>query len=244
MLRGAIPKALLERACARLSYLVIAPELAARPVVNGGPVPILEVFGRSLRLAPWNEYAPAIPRVRALHAELFEAADGLESLLSAAVARLGGGAPTPLLGAEGAAFAPALVTTLRAGAEIPFHFDNYCFHEDTAFVRAGSLLSQRTLLNALLLIEAPEAGGGLELAAFDWDEYVQRTARRDSGAWSDTLVDDRARTRVDLAAGDLLIFDAGRIAHRVTPVEGRAPRRAYVWHMGTPRGSDALRYFV
>ena len=244
VLRETIPRDLLARACARLVELDAPPEVRMAPVVSKEATPIMEVLGRSLRLSPWDEYLAALEPVRALHARLFEEPEGLEALLRDRIATANAGvAPVPLAGASGHAFARALVSTVRAGGRIPFHFDNYCFYEPTEFPRAAASIRDDTLINAFTLLQRPTRGGLLRLVALDWDEY-RRHAKADARAWSDDLVEGRPRRAIELEPGDTLVFDAGRIAHEVELVEGEVPRHGYVFHMGRSRDSGQLRYFV
>jgi hypothetical protein len=245
ILRGSVPPDVIRVACERLARLELPASVRVAPVVSRGAAPILEVLGRSLRLSPWAEYVAALEPIRRIHAELFGHPDGIEPLLRARIARLCRGMePAPLVGAAGQPFARCLVSTLREGGTLPFHFDNYCLYEPTEFTRVAPILEPETLVNALTILQAPERGGVLELAAFDWDEYRARTGLRDSSAWSDALIEGRLVRRIELGAGDTLVFDAGRIAHRVTPVGGARARCSVVWHMGILRGSNEIRTFV
>jgi hypothetical protein len=245
VLRGTVPPALAREACERLDRLEAPASVRVTPVVSRGTSPVLDVLGRSLRLSPWGEYAAAIEPVRAIHAHIFAHPDGLEAVLRARFAAMCGGAPpAPLVGQGGEPFARALVATLRPGGMLPYHFDNYCFHEETSFARVKGIVRDVTLVNALTILRPAGAGGALELAAYDWAEYVGSTGRTDACAWEDELVAGRETTIVELAAGDTLVFDAGRIVHRVTPVGAGAPRSSYVWHMGRLDGSDEIRTFV
>ncbi|HVY44754.1 MAG TPA: hypothetical protein VHB21_02700, partial [Minicystis sp.] len=231
LLRGAVPRPIAEGAAARFEDARPNSRLTMAPVVSGGSVPSIEVLGRSLRLSNWDDYSAAIDPVGAIHRDAF-GGEGIEARLLDRVAGLGAGAPRPLRGPGGEPFAASLVTTMRAGATLPFHFDNFCFHEPTAFARAAALLEPDLLINVLTLLAAPTGGGALEWAAIDWDEYVARTGRVDSSAWSDALADGRDVLRIELRPGDVLVFDAGRVAHRVTTVEGERSRVSHVFHLG------------
>ncbi len=84
-------------------------------------------------------------------------------------------------------------------------------------------LDRTTALSFFVTLQAPEAGGELVVYGI-WgsDPNVPMLPTRfvDTAA----LERDFEKVHVPLAAGDLVVFDAGRHIHRVTPVEGARPR--------------------
>ncbi|MBX3248095.1 MAG: 2OG-Fe(II) oxygenase [Myxococcales bacterium] len=240
VLRGAFEPAALAAASARLSALEVPEHLRHAPVVSRLDEPAMGVVGRCMRLSGLEDYPKSAAETRALFGQIFDDPEGLEGGVAAFLRELSGGEVRSPPGA----FAPALISRLRGGAEIPYHFDNFVLLEETAFRLVAPLIESRTLLNVQVPLQRPDAGGHLELASYHWDDFVQAGAPRPD-AHVDTPARDATHHRlVELEVGDMLLFDAGRICHRVTPVVGARERLTYVVHTAPLRDGSGVAYFT
>lgn len=108
------------------------------------------------------------------------------------------------------------LSTMRSGDQLAWHFDQ------TDFVTS-------------IAIAAPEVGGAFEVAAkvrTATDEHFEDVAAVLDG-------DRSAVTHVEFEPGSLMLF-AGRCSlHRVTPVEGTAPRHVALLAYDTRPGTDS-----
>jgi len=113
---------------------------------------------------------------------------------------------------------------LDPGEQIFAHHDNH-FGLGVYRHLPGDL-ERSTLLSFFFTLRAPEAGGELIVyAARGDDPAVPRLPSR----FLDTATIEARypAARLTLGAGDLLIFDAGRMVHRVAPVGGAHPRLTF-----------------
>ncbi|MCC6874756.1 MAG: 2OG-Fe(II) oxygenase [Sandaracinaceae bacterium] len=157
-------------------------------------------------------------------------ARALPGLLSA----LAGGRPLDRpRGPNGQAYLLASIRELLEGGHIPPH----CECEQLARAPYGDLgprIDRTTLLSYYTMIDPPLAGGELVVHELAWDEvrgeHVQnaRTEVRELLARA-----ARPSLRVRPLAGDLLLFDGGRLIHEVRPVE-----KGKRWTLGGCMGRD------
>lgn len=106
----------------------------------------------------------------------------------------------------------------------------YAHHDDhyglAVYERMAADLDRATLLSFFITLQAPEGGGELVvygLKGKDPDVPYLPTRFIDTAA-----VEARfAPRRLTFAAGDLVVFDAGRHVHRVSPIEGARPRLTF-----------------
>jgi hypothetical protein len=246
VIKGAFQTTTLQRAAQRLQAATIPEKLLCHPIVSDGPVQIMEIVGRSLRLTPRSTYDEVLDGIRAFHTEVFENAHGFSEEVRKVLQIVAGDLQVKALqGPKGEDFCRALMTRVRPGGEVPFHFDNYLFYEDTAFRDLDNWIAPDILINFLAPMQLADQGGELELLALDWQMYQQRTGSRHSCACSpELLAGYPRRLRLHAEVGDLIVFDAGRIMHCVTPIAGQAERLTYLGHMGFRPEQGEFCYFV
>lgn len=240
VLRGTFDPEVLASATARLMGLEVPDHLRHTPVVSRLAEPTMGVVGRCLRLSRPEDYAPSPPDTRALFARIFDDPNGLEARVAALLREICG---VEVRSPDGA-FAPAVISRLSGGSEIPYHFDNFVLLEETGFSLIKPLIEQETLINVQVPLQRPESGGHLELASFHWDD-LGRSGERRPDAHIDTPARNATHHRlVELEVGDLFVFDAGRICHRVTPVMGARERITYVSHTAPLVDGSGVAYFT
>jgi hypothetical protein len=125
---------------------------------------------------------------------------------------------------EGLSWAPYNFRALDPGQQIYTHHDSH--YGLSLYQRMDAALDRATLLSFFVTLQAPEGGGRLVVYGLwgnDPDVPMLPTRFIDTAA-----IEARFEKRaLDLGAGDLVIFDAGRHVHRVTPIEGERPRLTF-----------------
>lgn len=87
-------------------------------------------------------------------------------------------------------------------------------------------LDRSTLLSFFFTLQAPESGGELVVYGVRGDDPA--VPRLPSRFLDTATIEARyPAARLTLGAGDLLVFDAGRMVHRVAPVEGARARLTF-----------------
>lgn len=118
-------------------------------------------------------------------------------------------------------WAPYNLRALDPGQQIFSHHDNH--FGLSVYQRMPAELDRSTVLSWFITLQPPEGGGELVVYGL-WgsDSNVPLLPSR----FIDTQALEQRfyKYSADLRAGDLVVFDAGRHVHRVTPVQGSRPR--------------------
>ncbi|HVV83623.1 MAG TPA: hypothetical protein VHE35_11170 [Kofleriaceae bacterium] len=145
-------------------------------------------------------------------------ADAIEALLD----RVSGGRDVLRLStADGRRFAGCTIRSLPEGQRIIVHNDGR-HYQLPVYKDVTAELDTSTCLSFVILLQAPDAGGELVIHGLTDADPVPRLANfmPDGEA-----IKSRYRShKVELAAGDVLLFAAGRYYHHVAPVIGARPR--------------------
>ena len=176
----------------------------------------------ALRGPSAGDYQESAAALAALNRALWAPLD-LEERLSELFAALSDdrpAAPPPFEGGAGR-WLPFNYRAMDPGVQIYAHHDK---HYRLPLYEALPAAYDRTkLLSWFVVLQAPEAAGELiiySLRSDDPNPPLLPTRFLDI----EVLERDYERLPVPLAAGDLIIFDSGRLVHRVSPVEGARPR--------------------
>lgn len=142
--------------------------------------------------------------------------------VSQVLSGLFGGRPAgpPAFDAE-KSWAPCNYRALDPGEQIYSHHDNHFGLE--VYQRMPEDLDRTTALSWFVTLQAPDAGGELVVYGLwgsDPNPPMLPTRFLDTAALEARF----HKHACDLRDGDLVVFDAGRYVHRVTPVEGERPR--------------------
>lgn len=220
IVRGALP----ADAAADILAKATAGSLPAMPSdhyagMNYGPT--LIVSGSDLR--PYFATAGSL-------AGLSGAGIDVEARLAALLGSLASGRPPGRpRHANGSAYAPLGLRMLTPGGTIDLHCENETVHFPS-MRDLGPKLDGRTILSFYTPIALPDAGGDLEVYPMRFGEPsgadLTRIDRR--GEALESLLQKHSPTIARPVVGDVLIFDAGRHYHRVTPVIGARAR----WTLG------------
>jgi hypothetical protein len=132
-------------------------------------------------------------------------------------------------GPDGAFYTPATIRGLDDGGQIDLHCESETV-EFPAMWHLSGLIHARNQLSFYLTLGVPETGGELVIHNARFGEGPgQLLARMErSGSATIEALAPYGQLVPRLDVGDVLVFDAGRHFHRVTPVVGKRKR----WTMG------------
>jgi hypothetical protein len=180
---------------------------------------------RDLLTVPLDEaaYFEDAGRFRRLCERLFEGGPGFEARVEALFGAMSGGRPVAIPRSDaGAPYTPATIRVLPPGHRIDLHC-GLDFIRRARGAPVHALVDYHLQLSYFALLQAPASGGELVLYDLPWSLEVVASGEIEgvpvglAAAFADSEV-------VELGAGDLLLFNGGRIYHRVTEV-GPGPRR-------------------
>ncbi len=144
---------------------------------------------------------------------------------------MAGGRPVGVPAFRGQSYAAMTVRVLRHTGRLPVHCGNET-QEWPSMAHLRTLLDPRDQLSYFTLLQKADAGG--ELIIYDYrfrrpEERVRGEVPIDMrGEEVPAALEARGTLTADLGEGDMIVFDGGRIFHRVVPVEGETPR----WTLG------------
>lgn len=139
-------------------------------------------------------------------------------------ALFGGRPAAPPAFDDSVSWAPFNVRALDPGEQIYSHHDDH--FGLAVYEKMDATLDRSTVLSWFVTLEAPESGGELVIYGLwgsDPNPPMLPTRFLDTAA----LEAGYHKHVCDLRAGDLIVFDAGRHVHRVTPVEGDRARLTF-----------------
>ncbi|MGE0222140.1 MAG: 2OG-Fe(II) oxygenase [Acetobacteraceae bacterium] len=223
--------------CARLCARLEAGDHGL--VRMGFPAKMRSFFlGMNLNLTPdLAAYFREAPRFRAGLQRLFDGSTDLETRVASLLSLLDGGRPYSAPPGPGE---DHMFTTLRGHRPegfIPPHFDNeQAFRDSYRFITP---LIGADLFSFVLAFSRAEAGGALEV--FNLHHGGRRFRMADGPDDASHLdLDGVESVRFRLAPGDLILFNSGRLLHRVTPVIGSATRWTACSFMAESRTGDRV----
>jgi len=227
VVRGALPDALVRAAAARLT--ASSDWTSPNQGMRGGEIRTIGDAATPtfthLRGPPDAVYAQSAAAHAARTADVF--GDGAAALgaVQACLSAAAGGAPAAPPAFDDAHPWPAFnFRALDPGQQIFAHHDNH--YGLGVYRHMDPALDRSALLSFFFTLQAPDEGGVLLVYGVrgdDPDVPVLPTRFLDTAA-----IEARyAVQRVQLGAGDLVLFDAGRYVHRVTVVEGARSRLTF-----------------
>jgi len=227
VVRGALPEALRQATAERLCAPDLADQWAAPNAgMTGGEI---RTIGDAATPTFTALRGPSIERYgqnAARHAERTAAVFGDPAGPTPHIQRLLGGlfggrpaAPPTFEGAT--SWAPYNLRALDPGQQIFSHHDNHFGLEVYRRMDAG--LDRTTILSWFITLQAPESGGELVVYGL-WGSDPNPPMLPSRFLDTQALEQRFHKQTIGLRAGDLVVFDAGRHVHRVTPVGGGHPR--------------------
>ena len=172
-----------------------------------------------------DEYLESVASEPSLTHEIFQDFNLLDHLADL-FSELGGGlpaAPPPYLdhASSSTRWLPFNYRALDPGVQIYSHHDNH--YRLPIYQGLGNEYDRSSALSWFLTLQAPDAGGALTIYGL-WGSDPNPPMLPTRFMDTEALEKEYHRVSLDLQEGDLVIFNAGRNVHRVTPVEGTHPR--------------------
>lgn len=189
-----------------------------------------------------NAYLDFAVRFRVFSAELFESLPTFEAVIRQTLERLV--PPRRVLSPrfeDDRLYGPATIRIFPPGTEVPPHCGNTMLRETAQYAHLRTLVGRADQLSYFMLINKPDSGGQLVLYDLVWQ--ASNMQNRDSVRLDYSEVVNRRWQPVRLSAGDLIIFNGGRIYHSVTRIEGKQPRRTIGGFLSFSRDASAIYYY-
>lgn len=150
---------------------------------------------------------------------LFEPEDNFQSRLENLLLQISGSRQVSVpQSPSGQSYSPVTIRRVDPGGAIAPHCESLYFEaKNPEFNHLHQLAEETTQFSFFMPMALPEAGGNLMLYDLDWEASdIQTSLTR--------LKSEKPSTQVTVGVGDLIIFDAGRIWHYISKVEGSKPR--------------------
>lgn len=223
VVRNALPAEYLAPAVARMSGAEL-PWEAPNKGMYGGEIRTIGAAATptfTFLRGPTAEFYRASAAQHAAQVAQIHAQDPTP-IIQDRLSRLFGGRPAaPPPFESGLDWLPFNHRALDPGVQIYTHHDNH--YGLSVYEQMPADLDRSGLLSWFITLQPAQAGGQLivyGLWGSDPNPPVLPTRFLDTAAIEARF----GRAVLDLRAGDLIVFDAGRHVHRVSPVEGTAPR--------------------
>ncbi|HEY9667329.1 MAG TPA: hypothetical protein V6C91_11025 [Coleofasciculaceae cyanobacterium] len=150
---------------------------------------------------------------------LFEPEYNFQSRLENLLSQISGNRQVSVpKGPCGQLYSPVTIRRVQPGGAIAPHCESLYFEaKKPEFEHLHQLAEETTQFSFFMPMALPEAGGNLMLYNLDWEESDIQTSLAQ-------IKSQTALTQVNVAVGNLILFDAGRIWHCVSEVKGSKPR--------------------
>jgi hypothetical protein len=173
----------------------------------------------------------------------FGGGPGYEARLREIVGALSGGWAVSVPCVDGRTYAPATVRVLDPGGTVTLH----CGNETYAFPPLRELtgiIDPSGEISTLLPLALPESGGELEVYDVCFgDPLIDELDGRLGRDLAHQGLADRRCLRLDVAVGDLALFEEGRHYHRVNEVQGARSRWTMGGFLAPSRDARTLHYW-
>jgi hypothetical protein len=211
------------------------------------PAPFGHVFGATLMESNLDNYFKNATLARQGFEHLFR--HRFESLVIGILSKLTTHFSVhPTVHQHQQVFAPASMRILEPGfdsleahihQEFPMHFPSY--------QAASAQLDLTTELSYYIVLQAPEAGGELVLYNLQWQNTPNEMLQTDvflTGIRSEDL-EKHDQMLLNLAEGDMILFAANRIWHKVAAVHGNQRERITIGgFLAKARDKNEYRLFI
>ncbi len=177
-----------------------------------------------LGLDDLEPYFEAVEETRRLLRDLF--AFDFEGRLRGVLEALGGGRPADLpTDDSGRTYLPATVRVLDGqGGGYRSHTGNEFVEAYRSYDHLRTIARTTDALSYFLLTQVPEGGGELVIYDLTWTETPAELRGQLMSIGRDAALEHCAKAYVDPQPGDLILFNGGRIWHKVADIEGPTPR--------------------
>ncbi|ACY13426.1 2OG-Fe(II) oxygenase [Haliangium ochraceum] len=174
-----------------------------------------QVYGRVLFAAKpdMDGYHQDAQSFRRACKELFSSTADFEDKVNEILGALAAGTPVRVAEVDGRAFAPATIRFMESGHGLAIHRGNQFMSKLSLIPSLADTVDYENQLSYFVVLDEPEVGG--ELVLYELDLSDRRPER---------IMANSKRQLLRPHAGDLLLFQGGRIWHEVAKVEGERSR--------------------
>ncbi len=212
----------------------VVSRLTRKGPFPGSPFGDILIYGPALYVcdADISQYCKEAVDFRQYCRQIFSGGADFETRLVEVLGAMSGGRAVELpVTPDGYSYTPTTIRVLEPGQDMGWHFENQFLHCTPGYRHLSTLVEPDDHLSYFVVLSAAEAGGELVLYDLKWSETewpdTEHGGTRKNGLVNGKLIaevmEDYDQMFISPKAGSLVVFDAGRILHRVSAVQG--PRR-------------------
>jgi hypothetical protein len=213
----------------------VVSQLTRKGPFPGSPFGDVLIYGPALYVSnsDIHQYCEEAVHFRTYCRQLFSGGADFETRLTEVLGAMSGGRPVELpTTPEGSPYTPSTIRVLEEGQFMGWHFENQFLHCTPGYRHLSTLVGPEDHLSYFVVLSASEAGGELILYDLEWSETdwpdKEHGGTKKNGLVGGKLIaevmEDYDKMSISPRAGSLVVFDGGRILHRVSAVEGSRRR--------------------
>lgn len=213
----------------------VVSQLTRRGPFPGSPFGDVLIYGPALYVSNMDirQYCDEAVEFRQFCCKLFSGGRDFESRMTEVLGAMSGGRPVEIPTApDGSPYTPTTIRVLEVGQWMGWHFGNQFVHRTDGYRHLSTLMDLETHLGYFAVLSAAESGGELILYDLPWSDTewpdTDNSGRYHTGTVGgkpiSEVMEDYDKMSFRPGPGDLVLFDDGRILHRVSTVEGSRRR--------------------
>jgi len=213
----------------------VVSQLNRKGPLEGSPFGDILIYGPALYVSSEDtrQYCRDALEFRRFCRQLFSGGQDFEGRMSDVLSSLSGGRVVELpKAADGSDYTPASIRVLETDQFMGWHFENQFLHCTPGYRELIPQIELSDHLAYFMVLSDAEAGGELVLYDIQWHETewtdTENGGRRRNGTINGRLIaevmEDYPQMIISPKPGSLVIFDGGRILHRVSAVKGNRRR--------------------
>jgi hypothetical protein len=220
----------------------------------GSPFGDVLIYGPALYIcdADITQYCEEAVKFRKDCRQIFSGGADFETRLTEVLGAMSSGSPVELpVTPDGYTYTPTTIRVLETGQEMGWHFENQFLHCTPGYRHLETIVEPDDHLSYFAVLSAADAGGELVLYDLEWSETEwpdkEHGGTRKNGLVNGKLIssvmEDYDKMYLSPEAGSLVVFDAGRILHRVSAVEGSRRRITVGGFLAFSKNREKLFYW-
>jgi hypothetical protein len=209
----------------------VVSRLTRKGPFPGSPFGDILIYGPALYVcdADLTQYCNEAVKFRQYCRGLFSGGVDFETRLTEVISAMAGGRAVELpVTPDGYAYTPTTIRVLETGQDMGWHFENQFLHCTPGYRHLETIVEPEDHLSYFVVLSAAEAGGELVLYDLEWSETEwpdkEHGGTKKNGLVNGQLIaevmEDYDKMLISPKAGSLVVFDAGKILHRVSAVQG------------------------
>jgi hypothetical protein len=213
----------------------VVNQLTRREAFPDAPFGDVLIYGPALYVSDLDihKYCDEAVQFRSHCRQLFSGGRDFESQMREVLGSMSGGRSVELPTApDGASYTPATIRVLEEGQFMGWHFENQFLHCTSGYRHLSNLVEPKDHLSYFVMLDASDVGGELILYDLEWSETEwpdrDKSGRERTGTVGGkpiaSVMENYEQMSLKPSPGDLVLFDGGRILHRVSTVESSRRR--------------------